>query len=469
MKNRCLAVVWLSMVACPDLLAQPDTRDAARAAMRKAVRFFAEEVAVEGGYVWRYSADLSKREGEGKVARDRVWVQPPATPTVGEAFVSAYEATGDPDCLAAARAAARVLLRGQYHSGGWQGSVDLSPALRAKQAYRVDGEPGRKARNYSSLDDDKTQSALRMLMRYDRATGFKDAAVHEAVMYGLDALLAAQAPNGGWAQVYTGPYDGDTPAGLRASYPEGEPTRVKEYWHHFTLNDGNISRAIDTLLLAHEIHGDARYRDAALRAGDFLRLAQMPDPQPGWAQQYDARMRPAWARKFEPAAISGSESQAAMATLMDLFERSGERRFLEPIPKALAYYRASLLPDGRLARFYELRGNRPLYMTRDYKVTYKDDDLPTHYSFKVGSKLEQLEARYRRISAPGYRPAEPKPPAPPSESAVRRVIAAMDERGAWVEEGTLRFHGKGDDTRRIIDPRTFCRNLAVLARFVGRR
>ena len=39
----------------------------------------------------------------------------------------------------------------------------------------------------------------------------------------------------------------------------------------------------------------------AERAGDFILAAQMPEPQPAWAQQYDAAMHPAWARKFEPA------------------------------------------------------------------------------------------------------------------------------------------------------------------------
>ena len=50
---------------------------------------------------------------------------------------------------------------------------------------------------------------------------------------------------------------------------------------------------------------------AAERAGGFSLLAQMPEPQPAWAQQYDARMQPAWARKFEPPAISSSRATTA--------------------------------------------------------------------------------------------------------------------------------------------------------------
>src|SRR5690606_15434487 len=101
--------------------------------------------------------------------------------------------------------------------------------------------------------------------------------------------------------------------------------------------------------------------------GDFIRLAQLPKPQPAWAQQYDADMHPAWARKFEPPAVSGAESQGVLRILMALYRRTGERRFLEPIPRALRYLKASRRDDGRLARFYELGTNRPLYLTTKYE------------------------------------------------------------------------------------------------------
>jgi len=55
-------------------------KDEGVAAMHKAVGFFREEVSAEGGYLWRYSADLARREGEGKAHASTVWVQPPGTP-----------------------------------------------------------------------------------------------------------------------------------------------------------------------------------------------------------------------------------------------------------------------------------------------------------------------------------------------------------------------------------------------------
>src|SRR5210317_2163203 len=108
------------------------------------------------------------------------------------------------------------------------------------------------------------------------------------------------------------------------------------------------------MLEAEEIYGDPKYRDAAEKAGNFILLAQMPEPQPAWAQQYDFEMHPTWARKFEPPAVTGGESQGVLRTLLMLYRNTGESKFLEPIPRAIDYLRRSRLSDGRFARFYEL-------------------------------------------------------------------------------------------------------------------
>lgn len=164
-----LVVLW--MAACPALLRAQDAALTARAAaaQRKAVEFFHKQVAVEGGYVYQVSSDLKLREGEGDAGSHAVWVQPPGTPAVGLAYIDAFERTGEPALLEAALDAAKCLLRGQLHSGGWQNHIDFDDELRSKLAYRVDGRPSKKARNLSSFDDDQTQSALRFLMRVDRS------------------------------------------------------------------------------------------------------------------------------------------------------------------------------------------------------------------------------------------------------------------------------------------------------------
>lgn len=461
-------------VFLPGLAGAELERNRVEAALQKAIEFYWKEVSVGGAYVYRYSADLAKAEGEGKVGRTSGWTQPPGTPTVGEAYVDVYELTGSPHALAAARQSAEALVRTQLHSGGWYSRIEILGPDRKRYAYRVDGKASRKARNTTTLDDNKTQSCIRFLMRLDRALEFKDEEVHAVATSSLRSLLDAQFANGGWPHAYSGPAL-KKPV-QRANFPEkGKETRIKNYWELYTLNDNLMSDVVDVLFLAEEVYGGEkgalgelgkRSRQAAEKAGDFLILAQLPDPQPGWAQQYDFEMRPAWARKFEPAAITGGESQAVMDTLLKMYERTGEKKYLKPLPRALAYYRSSQLPNGKLARFYEMRTNKPLYFTKDYKLTYDDGDVPTHYSFQVSSRLDRIEKRFRELAGREWRPPVKKEPARPSEDVIRALLKGQDERGAWVEEGRLRYWGKGDDTTRVIEGRTFVSNLRLLARWL---
>ena len=81
--------------------------------------------------------------------------------------------------------------------------------------------------------------------------------------------------------------------------------KIKNYWDMYTLNDGLAGTVSETLLAAHRVYDDSKYLGALSRLGDFLIRAQLPDPQPAWAQQYNFDMHPAWARRFEPASITG--------------------------------------------------------------------------------------------------------------------------------------------------------------------
>jgi PelA/Pel-15E family pectate lyase len=444
------------------------------AALRKASGFFRDQVSSQGGYLWRYSADLEKREGEGRADAATVWVQPPGTPAVGQAFLDVHQRTGDPYYLRLARDAGGCLVAGQLRSGGWDYRIDFDPARGARNAYRVEPERAGQ-RNTTTLDDDNTQSALRMLMRLDQRLEFKDAEIHEAVQFGLASLLKSQYPNGAWPQRYSAPPDPEKFPVLPASYPEAWPREWPSvnYADYYTLNDNTLSDVIDTMLLAERIYGNAAYRDAALRAGEFLLLAQMPDPQPGWAQQYDRDMHPAWARKFEPPGLTGSESAGVVRNLLRFYQETGQRKYLDAAKRGLDYYRQSRLPDGRMARFYELRTNRPLYFTRQYELTYDDSDVPTHYSFKSGDWTASLLRQYEALaSAPAVPPRTAtayRPPAMSNSLAARArdLIRSLDERGAWVEAGRLKYHGDQDETRAVIDCQTFARNIRQLADYLA--
>ncbi|GAA4454929.1 pectate lyase [Novipirellula rosea] len=454
--------------------AEPISRDDAIGALHRSVEFFRTQASSNGGYVFRISEDLSLREGEEKVGQTTAWIEPPATPSVGQAYLEAYQLTSDPMLLDAARQTAAALLRGQLVSGGWGEKIEFADQDRKRYAYRVDSADIGKRHNTTTFDDDKTQSVIRFLMRLDIATKQSDAELHEAVMVALDGVLRSQYPNGAWPQRYVGTATPATNPRLAASYPATwSKTHPKQkYDRYYTLNDGTIADLIATMLDAFDHYQDTRYLDAALRGGDFLLLAQMPSPQPGWAQQYNEQMQPAWARKFEPPAISGAESQQVMRTLLVLYRRSADLRYLQAVQKALPYYESCLRDDGRLARFYELHTNRPLYMNRKYELSYSDADVPTHYSFVVGSSLSRIRGELEKVSAlPKNRLWVKNDPKPAKQSKslseqAARAVATLDARGAWVERGQLKNYPDAD-VSRIISSKTFIDNLRTLATYIA--
>ncbi len=464
------ALIGLVTATSPALAEETLTREQAVEALQKAIAFFHDDVSTEGGYLWRYSADLAKREGEGKADDQTIWVQPPGTPSVGQALLYAYHRTGDGQMLNAAHDAGTALVRGQLRSGGWDYRIHFDER-RAKFAYRTDPE-AEKQSNVTTLDDNTTQSATRFLMDLDRTLKHEDKAIHEAALTALNTLLDVQYPNGAWPQRFTAPPDPNQFPVKKARYPEtwSRTFPKVDYRSYYTFNDNTISDTIALLFDAAEAYNDDRYYQAAIKAGDFILLAQMPEPQPAWAQQYNADMEPAWARKFEPPAVTGGESQGIMRALIDFYLRTGESEYLDAVDRASAYLFRSELPDGKLARFYELHTNKPLYFTKDYQLTYDDSDMPTHYSFKANHSLVQIQADVRRARATvvPVKPAEPKP-AKMSGKLKKRAQAAidgLDGRGAWVEQGKLKYHGDDDPTTEIIDCATFARNVRALADFI---
>ncbi len=461
------------------------TRAQAEGALRKAAQFYREKVSTKGGYHYYYAEDLSYGRSEHGEGPTQIEVQREATPIVGLTYLRAYDATGDRFYLEAARAAANALVLGQQCSGGWDYIIEFDPEKRKKYPYRADQncEAENAGRHYTTLDDNVTQGAVRLMMRVDRELKFEDKNIHEAVLFSLDQLMKTQYPNGAWPQRY---YQFADPARFpvkKASYPESwsRTWPGPDYRFLYTFNDNTISDLIDMFLEAWRVYGDDRYRRAAVKGGEFILLAQMPDPQPAWAQQYDIDMHPAWARIFEPPSITGGESQGIIRILLVLYAETGDKKYIEPVRRALDYLKRSVLPsvenpsearrrfkEGEpvLARFSELKTNRPLYITKGtrvsvlgngaslvggYQLSYTDESVITHYSVLVsGAQLGEIEAEYKRLldadPATIRRPLKLRGLSPWSHSETRlsdvgEIIAKMDARGAWVEEGSI---GKSD-------------------------
>jgi hypothetical protein len=480
--------VILFLLLSAALLAQPDpTGDEVLAAMRKAADFYANTVSTEGGYHFYYAEDLSFGRSESAEGPTRIEFQRDGTPVVALAYLDAYEATGNAQFLAAARKAGHAYLRGQLCSGGWDYFVEFDPVKRREFAYRADGSCESSRGGVTNLDDNVTQSAVRVMMRLDRALQFKDEAIHESVRFALDKLMEAQYPIGAWPQRFSKKPDHEKFPVKRASYPNdwSREWPGPQYQQHYTFNDNTIADAIDMMLEAAAIYKDSRYLASAEKGGEFILLAQMPDPQPAWAQQYDANMHPAWARVFEPPSVTGGETQSILRILMTLYRETGNKKYLEPIPRALGYLKRSLLPADSeseirkrvegptLARFYELKTNRPLYITKGsrmsaaglgsrlidgYTLSYQDDSVITHYGVVVsGAWLDEVEREFdalrrvapaelrRPVRLQGLSPWTEQPRLQANRAGLaaesRHLLESMDSRGAWVTEGVI---GKAD-------------------------
>jgi len=455
-------------------------------ALRKAAEFYVTKAASQGGYHAMYGEDLSyRRSSKGGQGPTQVSATGAATPLVGLAFLEVWEATGDRYYLEAARSAAGAMVKGQMCSGGWDYTTELNPAKRKNYQYRTDVDCRDQAldtrSNMTNLDNNTTQGVLRLLMRVDLALNFQDKQVHEAVLYALDSLIQAQYPNGAWPQRYEKFPDPRLFPVKRANYPDSWSRRWPGYifYPHYTFNDDVIINMIDVMLEAARIYREPRYKASAEKAGDFIILAQMPDPQPAWAQQYDAQMHPAWARSCEPPAVTGRESISVMRGLLLLYRQTGKKKYLKPIPRALDYLKcSSWLRDGKpvIARFYELRTNRPLYITKGtriygirsaghiskktglpfdgYEVTYSDKSVINHYSLVTSAEpLDSIEAEYGRLLkadpatlrrpdklrglTPGTSMQKPRQSKAELSEKVRAAISALDERGAWVQQGNI--------------------------------
>jgi hypothetical protein len=424
------------------------------AAIKKAVSFARTNLSFAGGYATKWTRDLKESRTSDTKGTSLISIEAPGTPVMGMLFVKAWRATGDKLYLQAAREAASALLWTQLASGGWGTIHDYALPVARKQHYRRDSEAGDvergERRAHTTLDDDKTQLALLFLLELASLPESKgDAELQGAVKFGLDALLAAQAPNGGWPQGFSGP--ADATAVVKKPVMPTEWPRVwpnVDYTGYYTLNDGNLQSVGRVLARAHELTGEARYLEALKKLGDFLLLAQFPEPQPGWAQQYNLAMEPAWARKFEPPCVSSAETLSALNTLQDIWLATGEEKYRAPYASALAWLERSKLPDGQYARFQELHTNKPLYFVKDtYELTYDDSNLPTHYGFKLDELQEDIDEFKEKLGMSHEEkvkemagPKTEKEWLSKAKGAAKKVVTALEgqnKEGVWTTENVI--------------------------------
>ncbi|HKJ79761.1 MAG TPA: pectate lyase [Prolixibacteraceae bacterium] len=403
---------------------------------------FMQSLAIEGGYVYHYTLDGIEKWGEGKTDDNTIEVQPPGTPAVGISFLKAFRVTGNENFLEAAKGAAGALIKGQNELGGWEHKIYF------------DRPKGKKV----SFDDDQTQSAIRFLMALDQEIDWPE--LSEAVEKSLILMLNSQLENGGWPHQY--PQQGN-------------------YHDYATFNDQGINDCIRVMLAASGYYDNDEYRKSLQKVGRFLVISQLPPPQPGWAQQYNEYLQPAWARSFEPPAVCPSATIHNINSLIELYEFTNNESYLEPIPDALRWLKASQLPNGKWGRFLEIGTNKPLYYDRGRirvdSLHQLSLERRTGYGYEtdIEDALRAAELRYlRSIGKTG-------PVSPPNKNAVlselaqevRKVIENQDEQGRWIvqndkfRKGTPGYQWKGEyRVEDRISSALFNRNVALLCTFL---
>lgn len=197
----------------------------------------------------------------------------------------------------------------------------------------------------STFDNGATFNEIRLLARAHRATGRADCA--EAVRRGLDYVLSAQYPHGGFPQ----------------RYPLQD-----NYGRHVTFNDNAMVGVMRVLHEAARGTPDFAFLDRPTR--DRCRAAfdrgidcilkcqiRVDGTLTAWCQQHDAdTLAPVGARTFEPAALSSTESAEIALLLMDV-EQPGEH-VKAAIESAAAWFEATKIHGYRYNRITTETGVR---------------------------------------------------------------------------------------------------------------
>lgn len=263
----------------------------------------------------------------------------------------------------------------QRANGGWPKNVDMTRPLDASARARL---RARRGDADTTIDNGATFTQTRFLARLHAAA--RDGRFRDGAVRGLEFLLAAQYPGGGWPQFF--------------------PLR-DDYSRDVTFNDGAMAGVLDLLLDVAEGSEPFAWADEALRARCRAAVAKgvaailaaqvvVGGRRTGWGAQHDAvSLKPSAARTFEPVALASAESVGVVRFLMRLPDPSPD--VVAAVDGAAAWLRETRIGGLRVerrkapdlaggfdvvatpdpsappvwARFYEIGTNRPLFSGRD--------------------------------------------------------------------------------------------------------
>jgi PelA/Pel-15E family pectate lyase len=269
----------------------------------------------------------------------------------------------------------------QRRSGGWPKNIDMARALTDVERLEVEKARGE---TDSTIDNGATTAQLRFLALVYSAT--RTERFRAAFETGIDYLLAAQYPNGGWPQFF--PLRGD-------------------YSRLITFNDDAMVRVMEVLRGAAAGNAPYAFVDPARRAraaaaverGIALVLkaqVRVRGQLTAWCAQHDeVTLEPRLARTYEHPSLSGSETVGILSFLMSTANPSAE--VVAAVDAGVTWLRAVRLTGLRVAtrkdpslpggydhvvvndpaappiwaRFYEIGTNRPIFSGRDSVIRYR--------------------------------------------------------------------------------------------------
>jgi PelA/Pel-15E family pectate lyase len=222
-----------------------------------------------------------------------------------------------------------------------------------------------------------TVNEIRFLARAHRVT--KDDHYLRSAIEGIDFILKAQHPSGGWPHSY--PHF-RTRHDCYATFKDDEMTDIMRLLRE-------VTRDTDYALIGDDKRAAAQ--QAFDRGVDYILKSQIvvDGKRTVWAQQHDeVSYEPRSARASDPVALSAGESAAVLTLLMSIDRPSAA--VTRSIESGVAWYEAVKIPGIRIertaddrtvridpnappiwARFYEIGTNRPIFMGRDGIIRYQ--------------------------------------------------------------------------------------------------
>lgn len=273
----------------------------------------------------------------------------------------------------------------QRDNGGWPKNYDMKAILTPEQITNVIKTKGIL---HTTFDNATSYTHTYYLAQVYSLT--KKDIYKEACLKGVDFIVQAQYPNGGWPQYF--PLE-------------------KGYSRHITFNDGAymgimnlLKKIIDNdpnfIFINDEIKSKVAL--AYQKGIDCILKMQIKDrgKLTAWCQQHDeVTLLPAWARAFEPPSICNGESAEIVLFLMDLDKPND--KIIASIQSAVKWFSDSKIYNTRIetfnapefdskykkvsddrrvvidssappiwTRYYELGTGRPLFCDRNSKYLY---------------------------------------------------------------------------------------------------